>query len=227
MIVFSVGSRLRNFVKDLPSFLPFTYPTIVSGSLRGCKTVLDVGCGGGDLSRAMRRKIKLHGVGLDLYLPYVYEARRKNPRDDFVLADARKIPARPGSFDVTLCSQVLEHFEKSEGSRLIECVETISRLRVIVGTPNGPRTPDYSDVQVNRLQKHKSFYVPSELLARGYIVRGQGLNLVYGDKGLVARLPELRLIWILLSYLLSPLTYFVPSIASHIICVKKVEDFDK
>jgi SAM-dependent methyltransferase len=66
-------------------------------------TLLDVGCGTGEVVADL--SADLHGrraVGIDLV-----QRSRIDPRIDFILADARSLPLRNSSFDVTLVMTVL------------------------------------------------------------------------------------------------------------------------
>jgi SAM-dependent methyltransferase len=207
-------------IQRLSPYLPLTYADIIARSLKGCRNILDVGCGRGGLMSSVERRVNAHAVGLDLYLPYLIEAKKKRSHDDFILADVRYIPLRAKSFDCVLCSQVIEHLERREGLRLISNVENIVRFKVIIGTPRGAHTPSDRDACINPFQEHRSFYLPFEFLARGYKVRGQGLELIYGDGGIKRLSKSLMIFFTLISYIFSPLTYFAPNIASHMICVK-------
>lgn len=73
------------------------------------KLVLDIGCAG---------SIKIKGkmiVGLDVYMEY----------EPYVKADARHIPFKDNSFDIIVCSHVVEHIEDplnmlSEAKRVVK-----------------------------------------------------------------------------------------------------------
>jgi len=105
---------------------------------------------------------------------------------------------------------------------LIDDIEKLASKRVVIGTPNGPHAPTDHDIYTVPSQKHKDYFTFLDFSAReGYIIRGQGLELIYGDKGLMRKLPRfLKLIVSILSYLASPLVYLIPQILAHIICIK-------
>lgn len=208
-------------------YLPFTYVNIVAKSLKDCKNVLDVGCGRGDFMIELKRKKRigeiLYSVGIERYLPYINEAKKKMTHDDYILADVRYLPIKSKSFEGVLCSQVLEHIEKHEGLMLINDFENLALKKVVIGTPHGFHAPSDPDAQINHLQEHRSSYKHHLFSSIGYVVRGQGLELVWGDSGLIKKLPWcLKPLVVMISYFSGPLIYFIPSISANIICVKEV-----
>jgi len=201
--------------------LPLTYTDIIARYLKDCESILDIGCGKGELMKNLKERRNVQSVGLDLYLPYLHEAKKTQSHNDLLLADAKSLPIKPTRcFEAVLCSQVLEHLEKQESLRLIDDMENLALKKVVIGTPNGFHAPSSKEIDVNPLEEHRSSFTPSEFLSRGYTVRGQGLEIVYGDKGLIRKLPTwLKPMAIMLAYIVSPLTYFMTKLATHIICV--------
>ena len=158
MTVLRKRSKLQSFIDKLSIFMPFTYSTIISRSLKDSKTVLDIGCGKGELMKKIRRE-QTYCVGLDIHLPYLKEAKRNKSHDDFISADARRIPIRPRSFDAVLCSQLIEHLKKHEGLKIVDEIETMALSKVVLATTVGyiPYLPLDED-QDELLQVHKSGY---------------------------------------------------------------------
>jgi SAM-dependent methyltransferase len=76
----------------------------------GAGTVLDAGCGEGFVQRAMRaRGFSGAWTGVDASAGAVAFAAERAPRDSWRVGDLRALPDPSASYDVVLCSQVLEH----------------------------------------------------------------------------------------------------------------------
>jgi SAM-dependent methyltransferase len=222
---------LKAVIQRLSSYLPLTYADIIARSLKGCGSVLDIGCGQGELMSSMKRRVNAYCVGLELYLPYLYEAKKKRSHDDFILADARKIPVKPRSFDAVLASQVIEHMSKNDGLEMLDTIERIAKKCCVVAVPVGfiPYEPlNVQDLDENPLQKHLTGYNTAEFQQRRYEVWGQGLRIIYGERGLARRYSgAFRWIFYLLSYIMQFVTFFHPSLAIYMICVKIVRSENK
>jgi len=68
---------------------------------------------------------------------------------------------KENSFDCVLASDVIEHFSKEEGYKLIEMMEKIARRKVIIYTPNGfLKQGEYDN---NPWQVHKSGWNVKEM----------------------------------------------------------------
>jgi len=90
------GRRTGHFYHEL---LRRYYRSLVPPGL----TVLELGCGHGDLLSALKPK---QGVGVDFSITMITEARRKHPHLDFVCADAHR-PAFKTTFDVIILSDLV------------------------------------------------------------------------------------------------------------------------
>ena len=81
--------------------------------VRGCKRILDAGCGNGRYSKFMLRWADPDAfiAGFDLSQRMLKRARRRmhSPRMNHVAADLTKIPFAGGLFDAIVCGYVLEH----------------------------------------------------------------------------------------------------------------------
>jgi len=206
-------------------YLPFTYPNIIWQKMdKMAKTILDVGCGDGSFIALLNKDKKFEVIGIDAYKPYLAKAKKTGVYKKLILGDVRKLPFKEKSFDIVLCSQVIEHLKKEEGEELIRDLEKTAKRQVIVATTVGffPYEP-FEGKDENPLQVHQSGWEPKEFEKRGYKVYGQGAGFVYGRKRIVRPLPQLLQIpFFGLSYCLSPLFYFFPKHAAHMICVKNL-----
>ncbi len=99
------------------------------------RTLLDVGTGIGDIPRAARtaaasRGISLSVMGLELSEPAARAAHAASGAA--IVADAFRLPFADRSVDIVTCSQVLHHFDATDGARLIRELDRVARVRVIV-----------------------------------------------------------------------------------------------
>lgn len=104
-------------------------------SLRPAATVLDVGCGVGDLPAAMRRAARANGVALrviGLDRREVLAARATCSVDAAVVGDAFALPFADSSFDVVTACQVMHHFSDDSIPAFAREMNRVSRRRVIV-----------------------------------------------------------------------------------------------
>jgi SAM-dependent methyltransferase len=94
------GLKLRYLLADLQS-------------VRG--KVLDVGCGGGSVAKAVKReRPDLEVVGCDVSRSALAVAEASPEGVDFRVAEAEKLPFADGQFDFVWIFDVLEHVEKPE-----------------------------------------------------------------------------------------------------------------
>lgn len=99
-------------------------------------TVLDVGTGAGDVPAAVRALAEMAGVpvatfGLEWTWPLAQAAsRRAGPS---LAGDARRLPFASRSVDIVICSQVLHHFDETDGRALISELHRVARRAVVIG----------------------------------------------------------------------------------------------
>lgn len=107
-------------------------------SLRGVEgPVLDLCCGTGDLSVALRRQ-GLEVVAADFCFPMVQRAGPKFGRFETspprpLTADALELPFADDSFDVSTCTLTLHHFGADDAVTLVREMARVTRGRVLVG----------------------------------------------------------------------------------------------
>ena len=93
--------------------------------------VLDVGTGAADLAR-LARDAGARVVGVDLAHSLVRTARQRGAVDHALVADAARLPLSDAVVDVTLCSQLLHHFEHEDARRVLAELHRVTRGTVIV-----------------------------------------------------------------------------------------------
>lgn len=173
------------------------------------ESLLDVGCGRGiigALARIYRHPTRL--VGIDAFRAYLDFCARMNFYDELYEWDLAQghVPFHDGEFDVATCVEVIEHLPKDDGVKVMRELERVARV-VIISTPNiWISQYAYDD---NPFQKHLSKWSARDFAKRGYEVRGVGNFLVFGRR--------VRY----LSFLLSRLSYLMPSFSDFILAWKR------
>lgn len=150
--------------------LPRSIFSLLKNHVDGCATALDIGCG--EMSILLR--LGIDGVritGLDIWEPYSRNAHT-GLYDLFIVGDIREIKIQPGSFDLVLMTDMLEHIPKADAPGVIGKAETIASKKVVIIVPLGDVGNDSYDG--NPYQYHKSVWEPVEIERLGYKV-----NIVY------------------------------------------------
>jgi SAM-dependent methyltransferase len=104
-------------------------------SLGSDATLLDVGCGVGDLPAAAQRRAKAHGVRLTVLAldrRDVLAAHAATRVDSALVADAFALPIRDASIDIVTACQFLHHFSETEIAGLAREMNRVARHRVVI-----------------------------------------------------------------------------------------------
>ncbi len=130
------------------------YHRMLNWSLRGCHSVLDVGCGASSpLAYVKGNKVT---EGIDAYSASIGQSKKKKIHDSYKIGDIRSLgqlyPSK--SYDAVIALDVIEHVTRKEGFKLISDMEAIARKRIVVMTPNGFYRQQ--DIGGNKLQVHQS-----------------------------------------------------------------------
>lgn len=115
-------------------------PTIDTVLGVGARSVLDVGCGSGDVVRALhaeayRRGLPVSIVALDLSPRIVAVAQSRcegAPGIEFAVGDGTALPYPDGAFDVVMCNLALHHFEPPEAVRMLRELRRVSLITPLV-----------------------------------------------------------------------------------------------
>jgi len=96
--------------------------------------IADVGCGRGWLTHLLSQFGEVTGFDRS-----ITEARKRHPAGRFVECNVLDLP--PEDFDVAVCSEVIEHVQTEEQSKLIDSLFSILRPggALIMTTPNKPQ----------------------------------------------------------------------------------------
>lgn len=209
----------------LSRFLPFCFMDKVYRVLdKSSGSILDVGCGWGYPMQILSERRRFFSIGVDIFMPYLREAKRRKIHDDYVLCDVRFLPFKRKSFDTALCVEMMEHLPKNQGTLLISEREKTVRKQLIITTPNMfQRNEPHDD---NPYQVHKSGWTKDEFQRMGFEVVGAGLRCLFMKRDhAYVKHPSVftSLLIHALSYLCESLTYKFPSIALVLICFKRVQ----
>lgn len=184
----------------------------LSTILRHDWRVIDVGCGSG--SRSARHALG-RAIGVDIHFPSVALTRRERSRSGAICASLQSLPIGDGAVDAVVALDVIEHFDTEQAIALLNEFERVARQAIILLTPNGflpqPPTPD------NPYMEHRSGWLPADLTALGYSVRG--INGWRSLRGAFAA-PRFGPVGKALSLASQPLARRHPSKAFHLLAVK-------
>ena len=119
------------------SALPYSpYRGSVIRSLdRDIESVLEAGIGRGNFLRALqRRRPGLSFAGVDIWEPYVRDARARDLCERLAVSDVRALPFADDSFDAVVCIEVIEHMGMEQGAAVVAELERVARKQVILST---------------------------------------------------------------------------------------------
>jgi ubiquinone/menaquinone biosynthesis C-methylase UbiE len=85
-------------------------------------TVLDVGCGTGDLSAWLRMRNIKEYTGIDIYKPALEKAKVKYPKEDFILGDILEGVLDGNTYDFVFCSGALTTKLATDNYKFIEAM---------------------------------------------------------------------------------------------------------
>ena len=208
-------------------YLPFSYMWCLSVLVGSPKTVLDIGCGEGDLmDEIANNDWKI--TGIDIYEKSLKEARKKKIYKELIKGEivkvCQKLEKQGKKFDLVFCSQVIEHIKKSDGEKLLSVSEKLAKGRIYFGTPRGFMEQPKVFLKGNPYQIHRSGWQINDFLKRGYKVYGVGFYPVWSENGW-ARHPSrvIATLAAIISFLFSPLVFFIPTFGSGIMAIKYKE----
>lgn len=212
-------SNKRNVVCDS---LGGTHPTVYHPFLSSLfpnlenKKILDLGCGKGMVGYLIKIQRNLTGselIGMDISEELLGFSKKHNIYDKLIKGDiTKKLPFKDKSFDLIICSEVIEHMEKRIGELLLREMHRIINKdgRIIITTPNVwlemPST-NYHD-------QHHSLWKVSDFTKMGYTVRGIGIKLPFNK--IAWYTPIIHALY----YFMTPISFIFPNISGLLIAYK-------
>jgi len=139
--------------KMINKFLQDFYSLI--GNLQ-VKTILDIGCGEGFVDKFLFQKNPQYQIrGIDISKEVIKEARKRVPELLVQEGDAYNLPFKRDTFDLTICTEVLEHLSRPQ--KAILEARRVSREYCLFSVPNEPvfsLLTFFSGGYLKRLGKH-------------------------------------------------------------------------
>jgi len=104
------------------------------------KTILDVGCGTGELERNLANQLEV--VGVDLTVSMLRVAKDRYRDCEFMRASCNKLPFRDSVFTMVLVVNVLHHLKLNDRQALFsEVSKTLARGGHVVVFEHNPKNP--------------------------------------------------------------------------------------
>lgn len=210
-------------------FYYFSPERIIARTIKevpGSKSICDIGCGNGELLRRLKIILAIPGCcfGLDIYLPALVDAKKKDSYTWLIAGDLKSLPLKKKCFDVVVASHVVEHVEKDGG--IIDSLESVCKKLLIILTPKSvTKFCPQEENEENIYQRHKCGYEIEDFKRLGFSVYGYGLRLICNQFYKEGKLPFfIRVPLSFLSLVSTALTYHFPQVADHLLCVKAVKE---
>lgn len=217
-----------NFIDTLKLNLPFSYMNLLKDSIGEVNTILDLGCEDGRLITLLSQGRKWKVTGVDIFSSNVSKARSRVIYSRVIKGDivktSRDLIKQKQKYDVVFCSQVIEHISRKDGEELLNIVDKLAKKKVIFGTPRGFMEQPECFLGNNPHQVHKSGWTEDDFKKRGFKVYGVGFGPIWSEEGFGRTYSKARIIFAnIISYLFSPIVYYLPFLAAGILCIKVVK----
>ncbi|MBI2196502.1 glycosyltransferase [Candidatus Daviesbacteria bacterium] len=186
------------------------------------KTILDLGCGQGKPMEFINKRLQVkESIGVDLFKPYIKEARQKKIHSRYILTDIRKVKFAPKSFDLVMAFHVLEHMKEKEAWKVLENMEKMAKKQVIAVTPIGEHYHQLEDGNIWQL--HLCAFTPEDFEARGYKIKKYGWKWLLGDHGIAHTITNdlVRKVLYVFNFFATPIYYYFQGSCDYIFVAYK------
>jgi SAM-dependent methyltransferase len=204
------GSFLERLLAPFMKRIPFTTWHVLEKEISPEHIIIDLGCGPCSRIRLFRAA---YTCGIELFGPYIRDAKRNQTHNDLILADISTVAFKPSSCDVVIALDVLEHLPKEAALRVIHEAKRWTKKKIIITVPNGFHPGRILDE--NPLQEHKSAFSIRELKTLGFRVHGIGINIKFYRP----RNQTLMYIVAILAYPLTLFSWYFPLIAYDLLAI--------
>ena len=120
--------------RQTPQELYASERAILEPVVKRCRSLLDVGCGAGGFSEALRAlNPQLRYTGVDAVPAMIAEARRRYPTVSFEISEGGRLPFSNGACDQVLCTSVLHH--NPDYRSIIRELYRVARVGCVVDLP--------------------------------------------------------------------------------------------
>jgi len=175
------GMRFLAYIKN-DILKPKIWDLLIQHLIPGWQEMRILDIGSGPCGKLKDRRFR--GVDitcLDIFKPYLSVCRGLGFK--VVHGDALKLKDyfKQKSFDIVLLIDVLEHFKREDGKKVLAEVEKIAKKQIVIWTPVGWYPQDYDCVDEpwktignlqtkdkNKYQQHISAWYPKDLEENGY-----------------------------------------------------------
>jgi 2-polyprenyl-3-methyl-5-hydroxy-6-metoxy-1,4-benzoquinol methylase len=173
------------FKPETEKRLNVVYKKILNPISAKGKKFLDIGCGLGFFSsRAGKLGAKVYGIDIGGNLVKISKSRY--PKGKFSVASAERLPFKDDSFDMILCTEVIEHVNNQK-----KVINEIFRVlkqggHLIITTPNRIFEPLYSlmcSIGIRPYHGNEYWFYPWDIIdaleVKGRVIKKYYFNFIY------------------------------------------------
>jgi len=199
-------------------------------NLEDCESVLDLGCG--PSSPLQYCKNVKYSVGVDIFQPYLEESKRRKIHTEYIEKEIEEVDFPQKSFDAVILIEVLEHLSEEKGYEILKKARKWARKKILVSTPNGFVFQGERDG--NPKQKHLSGWDLQKMRSLGFRCWGLA-GFKFFHQGTESDIPATesdftasirfrpKVFWFTVAAISQLITYYFPSLAFGLFCVKNIK----